>query len=186
MKLINAEIAAETEQCDCHTQVLPVDVRCRGFVATSTTRLLKIKGVQGQALQKTVKLLLEAAERLRERTQFGLQDVKHEKPRRDTLVWIFSPTLSPFSTPTGPIWCQGMRAVTTGHPPPQFSLLSSHLDNMRGKGRGGHTWNTRFCLWAFPRCCGAVNETPTREGAHLMTPMKQLPLPHSLYKKPVT
>lgn len=36
-----SDLAAETELCGCHTQVLPVEVGCSGFVATSTTRLLK-------------------------------------------------------------------------------------------------------------------------------------------------
>ncbi|KAE8288507.1 hypothetical protein D5F01_LYC12379 [Larimichthys crocea] len=39
------DIAAEAEQCGWRTQVLPVEVGCRGFVATSTARLLRSMGI---------------------------------------------------------------------------------------------------------------------------------------------
>ena len=58
-----SDIAAEAEQRGWRTQVLPVEVGCRGFVATSTTKLLKSMGIRGQALRQAVKLLAEAAER---------------------------------------------------------------------------------------------------------------------------
>ncbi len=45
------------------TQLLPVEVGSRGFVAMATTRLLKGLGVRGQALQQAISLLSEAAER---------------------------------------------------------------------------------------------------------------------------
>lgn len=44
-------------------QVCPVDVGCCGFVATSTTRLLKDLGIHCQALCETIKATSEAAER---------------------------------------------------------------------------------------------------------------------------
>lgn len=43
-------IAAEAVQMGCGARVLPVEVDCRGFVAKSTTGLLKEIGVSGQAL----------------------------------------------------------------------------------------------------------------------------------------
>ena len=58
-----ADMAAEAEQRGWRAQVLPVEVGCRGFVATSTTKLLKRMGVRGQAFRKAVKSLSEAAER---------------------------------------------------------------------------------------------------------------------------
>ena len=48
-KLKYADIAAEAEQHGWRAQVLAVEVGCRGFVATSTTKLLKGMGVRGQA-----------------------------------------------------------------------------------------------------------------------------------------
>ena len=58
-----ADITAEAEQRGWRTKLLPVEVGCRGFVATSTTRLLKTMGVRGQAFRQAVKSLSEAAER---------------------------------------------------------------------------------------------------------------------------
>lgn len=58
-----SDIAAEAEQHGWHTQVLPVKVRCRGFVAMSTTELLKGIGVRGQAFRQAVKSVSEAAKR---------------------------------------------------------------------------------------------------------------------------
>ena len=62
-KLKYADIAAEAEQHGWCAQVLPVEVGCRGFVATSTTKLLKGMGVRGQTFRRAVKSLSEAAER---------------------------------------------------------------------------------------------------------------------------
>ncbi len=39
------------------TQLLPVEVGCRGFVATASIMLLKGLGVGGQALQQAISLL---------------------------------------------------------------------------------------------------------------------------------
>lgn len=50
-----AEIAAEAEQRGWRTQVLPIEVGCRGFVAASTTKLLKAMGARGQAFRRAVK-----------------------------------------------------------------------------------------------------------------------------------
>ena len=62
-RLKYADIAAEAEQRGWRARVLPVEVGCRGFVATSTTKLLKGMGVRGQAFPQAVKSLSEAAER---------------------------------------------------------------------------------------------------------------------------
>lgn len=50
-----AEIAAEAEQRGWRTQVLPIEVGCRGFAAASTTKLLKAMGARGQAFRRAVK-----------------------------------------------------------------------------------------------------------------------------------
>ncbi|KAK0134318.1 hypothetical protein N1851_012108 [Merluccius polli] len=44
-------------------ECIPVEVGCRGFVASSTSRLLKEVGIRGQAQRKTIKELVTAAER---------------------------------------------------------------------------------------------------------------------------
>lgn len=62
-KLRYAELAAEATQRGWNTKVYPVEVGCRGFVASSTIRLLKELGIHGQALRKTIRSLSEAAER---------------------------------------------------------------------------------------------------------------------------
>lgn len=61
-KLRYAELAAEATQRGWNTKVYPVEVGCRGFVASSTIRLLKELGIHGQALRKTIRSLSEAAE----------------------------------------------------------------------------------------------------------------------------
>ncbi|KAJ8389643.1 hypothetical protein AAFF_G00118800 [Aldrovandia affinis] len=61
-RLKYSDIAAEAEQRGWRAQVLPVEVGCRGFVATSTTKLLKGMGVRGQAFRQAVKSMSEAAE----------------------------------------------------------------------------------------------------------------------------
>ena len=62
-RLKYSDIAAEAEQRGWRARVLPVEVGCRGFVAMSTTKLLKGIGVRGQAFRRAVKSLSEAAER---------------------------------------------------------------------------------------------------------------------------
>ena len=57
-----ADITAEAQQRGWRTMLLPVEVGCRGFVATSRTRLLETLGVRGQAFRQAVKSLSEAAE----------------------------------------------------------------------------------------------------------------------------
>ena len=54
-RLKYADIAADAEQHGWHTKVLPVEVGCRWFVATSTTRLLKRMGVRGQAFRQAIR-----------------------------------------------------------------------------------------------------------------------------------
>ncbi len=62
-RLKYSDLVAEAVQRGWWTQLLPVEVGCRGFVATATTRLLKGLGVRGQALQQAITSLSEAAER---------------------------------------------------------------------------------------------------------------------------
>ncbi len=60
-RLKYSDLAAEAVQRGWRTQLLPVEVGCRGFVAMATTRLLKGLGVRGQALQQAIRLRSEAA-----------------------------------------------------------------------------------------------------------------------------
>ncbi len=62
-RLRYADLAAEAEDRGWKVNVRPVEVGCRGFVASSTTRLLKEVGIRGQAQRKTIKGLATAAER---------------------------------------------------------------------------------------------------------------------------
>ncbi len=52
-----------TELAGWKAKVYPVEVGCRGFVASSTIRLLKDLGIHGQALRQTIRSVSEAAER---------------------------------------------------------------------------------------------------------------------------
>lgn len=59
-----AEIAAEaTGTQSSKYEVRLVEVGCRGFVATSTTKLLRDMGVRGQCLRAAIKTASEAAEK---------------------------------------------------------------------------------------------------------------------------
>lgn len=58
-----AELAAEAQDRGWKTEVRPVEVGCRGFVAVSTTRLLGDLGIRGQSLRQAIKAMSEAAER---------------------------------------------------------------------------------------------------------------------------
>ena len=62
-RLRYANLAAEAEGRGWNVKVWPVEVGCRGFVANSTTRLLKAVGIRGQAQRKAIKELANAAER---------------------------------------------------------------------------------------------------------------------------
>ncbi|KAG7503419.1 hypothetical protein JOB18_038234 [Solea senegalensis] len=63
-KLRYANLSAEAEDRGWKAFMHPLEVGlCRGFVASSTTRLLKEVGVRGQAQRKTVKELVAAAVR---------------------------------------------------------------------------------------------------------------------------
>ena len=62
-KLRYAELAAEAQQQGWKAKVCPVEVGCRGFVASSTTRLLREMGVRGKAHRQAVKDLSRAAEK---------------------------------------------------------------------------------------------------------------------------
>lgn len=58
-----AELATDARQQGWNVKVRPVEVGCRGFVATSTSRLLREMGLQGKAHQQAVKDLSAAAEK---------------------------------------------------------------------------------------------------------------------------
>ena len=62
-RLRYANLAAEAEGRGWNVKVWPVEVGCRGFVARSTTGLLKEVGIRGQAQRKAVKELSTASER---------------------------------------------------------------------------------------------------------------------------
>lgn len=62
-KLRYTELAMDAQQRGWSTKIYPVEVGCRGFVASSTIRLLRDLGVQGQALRQTIRAVSEAAER---------------------------------------------------------------------------------------------------------------------------
>ncbi|KAI2662986.1 2,3,4,5-tetrahydropyridine-2,6-dicarboxylate N-succinyltransferase [Labeo rohita] len=62
-RLKYSDLLAEVVQQGWRSQLFPVEVGFRGFVAMVTTRLLKGLGVTGQALRQAVRSLSEAAER---------------------------------------------------------------------------------------------------------------------------
>lgn len=54
-----SELATEAAQNSWKTKILPVKVRCRGLVATSTTSLSKRMG--GHSLQEAIRSMANAA-----------------------------------------------------------------------------------------------------------------------------
>ncbi len=58
-----SDLAAEASQNGWKTSIFPVEVGCRGFVATSTTSLLRKIGVKGRSLQQAIKSISSAAEK---------------------------------------------------------------------------------------------------------------------------
>lgn len=62
-KLHYTELAAEVKQQGSSTKVCPIEVGSRGFVASSTIRLLKDLEIRGMALRHTIKSVSEAGER---------------------------------------------------------------------------------------------------------------------------
>lgn len=62
-KLRYTELAAEAQQRGWNPRVYPVEVGCRGFVASSCIKLLKDLGICGQVLRQTIRSVSEAAER---------------------------------------------------------------------------------------------------------------------------
>ncbi|KAJ8010190.1 hypothetical protein DPEC_G00072420 [Dallia pectoralis] len=62
-KLRYTDLAADAQQRGWRAKIYPVEVGCRGFVAFSTTKLLKDLGICGQALRQTIRAVSEAAER---------------------------------------------------------------------------------------------------------------------------
>lgn len=55
-----AELAAEAQHRGWSTEVRPVEVGCRGFVATSTTKLLRDLGIRDQSQCSAIKAASEA------------------------------------------------------------------------------------------------------------------------------
>lgn len=62
-KLRYAELAAEVRQQGWRAEVRPVEVGCRGFIASSTSRLLREMEVRGNAHRQAVRELSRAAEK---------------------------------------------------------------------------------------------------------------------------
>ena len=62
-KLRYADLAAEAEQRGWATKIRPVEVGCRGFVAKSTTKLLRDMRFGGRTLCRTIRELGDTAER---------------------------------------------------------------------------------------------------------------------------
>lgn len=56
-----SELATEAAQNSWKTKILPVKVRCRGLVATSTTSLSKRMGLRGHSLQEAIRSMANAA-----------------------------------------------------------------------------------------------------------------------------
>lgn len=63
----------------------PVELRCRGFVATSTVRLMRDPGVSGRALCQVVKETSEEAER-RGKTPAGLPNRPDRNMQRGVVL----------------------------------------------------------------------------------------------------
>ena len=61
-KLRYTELAAQAEQRGWRAKICPVEVGCRGFVATSTVRLMRDLGISGQALRQAIKETSRVAE----------------------------------------------------------------------------------------------------------------------------
>ncbi|XP_036000718.1 C-type lectin domain family 4 member A-like [Fundulus heteroclitus] len=62
-KLRYTNLAAEAQQQGWNVNVRPVEVGCRGFIASSTSRLLREMGVRGKAHRQAIKDLSKAAEK---------------------------------------------------------------------------------------------------------------------------
>ncbi|KAK0151659.1 hypothetical protein N1851_007037 [Merluccius polli] len=58
-----SDLAAEASQNGWKTNIFPVEVGCRGFVATSTTGLLRKIRVKVRSLQQAIKSMSSAAEK---------------------------------------------------------------------------------------------------------------------------
>lgn len=61
-RLRYAEMADDAQQRGWKVSVCPVEIGCRGFVATSTVKLLKELGILGQTLRQTIKQVSDSAE----------------------------------------------------------------------------------------------------------------------------
>lgn len=62
-RLRYANLAAEADEWGWDVRMCPVAVGCRDFIASSTTRLLKVMGIRGQTQQKAIKELATVAEK---------------------------------------------------------------------------------------------------------------------------
>ena len=62
-KLRYSNLAAEAEDRGWKVRVRPVEVGCRGFVASSTAKLLREVGVRGRAHRQAIKELANTTER---------------------------------------------------------------------------------------------------------------------------
>lgn len=62
-RLRYSDLKAEAEGRGWKAMVRPVEVGCRGFIATSTLNLLKELGIHGQALRHTIREAADTAER---------------------------------------------------------------------------------------------------------------------------
>ena len=58
-----AELSAEAKQRGWRTEVCQVEIGCRGFVATSTIKLLRDLGIRGHSQHLAIKAASEATER---------------------------------------------------------------------------------------------------------------------------
>lgn len=69
-------MAAEASQNGWKTNIFLVEVGCRGFVATSTTSLLRKMGLQGHFLQRVIKSVASSAEK---KPQLALDEAQRPK-----------------------------------------------------------------------------------------------------------
>ncbi len=149
-----SDLAAEASQNGWKTSIFPVEVGCRGFVATSTTSLLKKIGLKGRSLQQAIKSISSAAEKAVTGSGSSVRTPSGQQGRDR---W-YAVRLRPDSGRRTPLPCRahqgyreyGMEGGVPGMLGTPLSLLET--------------------LWA------SINETSMKQGAHLMTPMTYLTL----------
>ena len=86
-KLRYADLASETMQSGWNANVYPVEVGCRGFVASSTIRLLKDLGIHDKALRNTIRSVSEEVAR--------------------SSWWIWLKRKDPYWAPNMSVWSSG-------------------------------------------------------------------------------